>query len=84
MKKKLYIRLQKEKNNKNTYHIIVTVKSSAKARQDSLGKVSKLGGNYTVVKLNIKKLKTYLYKGITISTSFGKILGIKELPPLFY
>lgn len=78
MRNPLIIRLQREKNNSNIYHIIITYKSSAKARKDSLGKVSKLGGNYALVSLNQKKLKAYMYQGINISESFAKILGVRS------
>ena len=71
MQKLLYIRLQKEKDNKNTYNIIITRGSSAKARLDSLGKISKLGGNYTLVKINTNKFRKYSYKGgIKITPAF--------------
>ncbi len=75
--KELLLRLLRKKN-KNIYHIVVVKKRAhPMSNLDSIGKISKNADNYGLVYLNIRKLTKYLYKGISISESFGKILGIK-------
>lgn len=76
--KDLLLRLLRKKN-KNIYHIVLVKKRAfAMSNLDSIGKISKVGDNYGMVYLNLKKLTKYLYKGIAISESFGKVLGIEK------
>ena len=78
MNNNLLIRLLRKKN-KNIYHIVVVGKRAhPMSNLDSIGKISKTAENYAIVYLNLKKLTQYLYKGVAISESFGKILGITD------
>ncbi len=84
--KNLIIRLVKLKNNNTVYHIIITRKRShGKSMLDKIGEFTIIPAKqYAYLKINRKKLSTYLYHGITMSKAFLKVIGIESNILEFY
>jgi ribosomal protein S16 len=82
---RLTIRLLRQSTQKTVYHIVVSrIRTDGNSRLDSLGKLVLINGTNSYLKLDMNLLNYYLYKNISFSKSFAKVIGMDEIMRLNY
>jgi hypothetical protein len=77
--KNFIIRLQRANSRRTVYHIIVSrVRTDGRSRKASLGSLVMINENLAYLKIDLTQLSYFLYKKISFSRAFAKIIGLEN------